>query len=58
MYKIALVTPVKDEIKNLPKLFESMEKQSINIYSWVIIQNNSTDGSKEYLEKIKCVDNL
>lgn len=58
MQKIALVTPLKDEIENIDKLIRSIEKQSIPIFSWIIIENDSTDGSKEKLSSIKTLKNV
>lgn len=61
MKKIALATPLKDEIENLPRLIHSVESQSVKIYLWVIVENDSTDGSKEFLKnlhKIKNVENF
>jgi len=55
---IALVTPVKNEIDNLQKLIESIQNQSHGIYLWVIVQNDSDDGSKEYLNGINDIENV
>jgi glycosyltransferase involved in cell wall biosynthesis len=56
--KIALVTPLKDEIDNIDNFLSSLKKQSISIHTLVIVENDSTDGSKEYLDKIKSVENI
>lgn len=58
MKKICIVTPLKDELSNLPLLIECFEKQSIPIYCWVIVENGSSDGSKEYLDKLAKVKNV
>lgn len=55
---IALVTPLKNEIDNLPKLIKSIELQSMCIFSWVIIENDSDDGSTEYLNRLIKVENV
>ncbi|WP_223593671.1 glycosyltransferase family A protein [Pseudomonas sp. A-R-19] len=47
--KIALITPLRDEISNIETLFNSIENQSINIDTWIIVENGSTDGSIEKL---------
>lgn len=49
--KLALISPVKDEIDNLPELIESIENLSHVISLWVIIDDDSDDGSSEYLDK-------
>jgi len=55
---IALVTPLKDEINNIDKFLKTLESQTIPIKCLVIIENDSTDGSKEYLNKITTIKNV
>lgn len=55
---IALVTPLKDEINNIDKFISSIEQQSIPIKCLVIVENDSNDGSKEYLEKLSSLKNV
>lgn len=55
---IALVTPLKDELNNIKKFFKAIETQSIPISCLVIVENDSTDGSKEYLSEITKVKNV
>jgi glycosyltransferase involved in cell wall biosynthesis len=57
-HNLALVTPVKDEINNLPKLVKAIELQTSTIFLWVIIENDSTDGSAEYLKKLQKIQNV
>ena len=56
--KIAIVTPLRNEARNIEKLFDSISKQTTSVFSWVILENGSTDGSKEILKKIKCPENV
>jgi glycosyltransferase involved in cell wall biosynthesis len=56
--KIAIVTPLKDELTNLPLLIEKVTEQSLPIEHWVIVENGSIDGSKEFLEKIENLPNI
>ncbi len=58
MDNIALVTPLKDEIKNIDRLIKSISNQSIKIHTWIILENDSTDGSKEKLSKINSIPNV
>jgi glycosyltransferase involved in cell wall biosynthesis len=51
MKKIGLVTPIKDEIDNLEKLFDSVLKQKMKIDTWVFIENDSIDGTKKALRE-------
>lgn len=59
--KIAIITPLKDEIENLPRLYESIGAIDGKIDHWIICENGSTDGSVEFLraaDKPPTVDNL
>ena len=47
--RLAVVTPAKDELANLPRLFASVENQSVPVSLWIIVDDNSTDGSSDYL---------
>ena len=55
---IALVTPLKDEIDNIEKFFNTIGNQTIPIKCLIIVENDSTDGSKEYLSKITSIKNV
>lgn len=60
--RLALISPLKNEIENLPVLINSIENQTIPIDMWIIVDDQSTDGSGEYLQnyssKIKNVNNF
>lgn len=56
--QIALVTPLKDEKNNIDIFIKTLENQSISIKCLVIVENDSTDGSKEYLNKITSIKNV
>jgi glycosyltransferase involved in cell wall biosynthesis len=56
--KIALVTPLKNERENIERFLSVLSKQSIEIFSVIILENDSDDGSKEYLEPILTVPNI
>lgn len=49
MTKIAIVTPLKNEESNIPRLFQSVLCQEQSVFHWVIVENGSTDRSKELL---------
>ena len=55
---LALITPLKDEIENIQKFLDSIKLQTIPIKCLIIVENDSTDGSKEYLDEIKNVENV
>lgn len=48
-----LVTPAKNEEKNLPLLAKSVVNQSIRPRLWVIVNDNSTDKTPEIIEKLE-----
>lgn len=56
--RIALVTPLKNERKNIERFLTALSKQSIEIFSVVILENDSDDGSKEYLDSISTASNI
>lgn len=56
--RLFLVTPLKDERTNIDRLIKAIENQTLGIFAWVIVENDSTDGSKEYLETINKVKNV
>ncbi len=49
---IAVVTPLKDELANLPRLVAAMQAQTLPVDLWVIVENDSTDGSREFLRNL------
>ncbi len=51
--RIFIVTPLKDEEDNINQLFEAISRQTKKVYTWVIVENNSVDSSKEMLEDRK-----
>jgi glycosyltransferase involved in cell wall biosynthesis len=55
---IALVTPLKNERQNIDKFIKSIENQNISIKCLIIVENDSTDGSSEYLNNIKSIKNV
>lgn len=48
-----LITPIKNEKKNLSKLIESIAKQTIKPVLWIIIDDGSSDNSYEIIENTK-----
>lgn len=53
MNNYILITPVKDEEENLPKLADCIINQTILPWVWVIVDDGSTDGTPQIIEKLK-----
>ncbi len=54
MIKFSIVIPVYNESKNLPLLISQIYKILRNQkYELIIVDDNSTDGTKDIMKKIK-----
>ncbi len=51
MHKFALVTPLRNEVTNIPRLFATMAAQSLAPHTWIIVNDGSDDGSTAELER-------
>ena len=51
-YKISIIIPVYNAIKYLPKCIESILSQTYGNLEVIFVDDSSTDGSGEYIEKI------
>jgi glycosyltransferase involved in cell wall biosynthesis len=49
----ALVTPARDEVRNLPRLARSLAAQTLAPERWVIVDNGSTDGTAVLIEDLR-----
>lgn len=47
-----LITPVKDEEENLPQLSECVIKQTKKPKKWIIINDNSNDGTEKIIKSL------
>ena len=56
--EIAFVTPLRNEINNIDRLIASIEAQTTHIHTWIILENDSSDGSKEKLRGIGKLSNV
>ena len=50
---ITVFTPTYNRKKELETLIESLKKQSNLDFEWVVVDDGSSDGTKEYIEEIK-----
>jgi len=51
-YKIIVVTPTYNRKSTLPKLYQSLKNQNKKDFVWLIIDDGSSDDTREYVEKI------
>ena len=51
--KLSIITITRNNVDGLQKTFDSVFKQSFNDYEYIVIDGESTDGSKEIIEANK-----
>ena len=56
--RIFLSTPLRNEIDNIDRLFDSVASQTYPLDLWVIVENGSTDGSREELARRAAPENV
>ncbi|MEE1154153.1 MAG: glycosyltransferase family 2 protein [Acutalibacteraceae bacterium] len=49
-YKVTLFTPAYNRANTLPRLFECVKNQTYNNIEWIIIDDGSSDNTKEVVE--------
>ena len=49
--KYVIVTPVRDEAAHLARTIESIARQSVQPIEWIIVNDGSTDGTAEIIDK-------
>ncbi|MCF6297289.1 MAG: glycosyltransferase family 2 protein [Flavobacteriaceae bacterium] len=52
------MTPLKDEMPNIERFINSLSRQTYKIKQIVIVENDSIDGSKEFLQNLKKIKNV
>lgn len=48
--KITVFTPTYNRANTLPRVFDSLQKQSVKDFEWLIIDDGSTDDTKEIVQ--------
>ena len=51
---LSIIIPTKNEEEYLPKLFESIKKQTFKDYEIIVADNKSTDRTRKIAKKYKC----
>lgn len=54
MKKLTVFTPTYNRAYIIERLYESLKKQTIKDFEWVIVYDGSTDNTKEVVSKIAC----
>lgn len=53
MKKITIVTPTYNRAHTLPRVYESLKKQSFKDFKWIIMDDGSTDNTKEIIKNFQ-----
>lgn len=56
MKKITIITPTYNRAKTLPKVFESLLKQSFTDFLWLILDDGSTDNTEEVVRHFQMMN--
>jgi glycosyltransferase involved in cell wall biosynthesis len=51
MCRITICTPTFNRKNELPRLYQSLSDQTDRDFEWIIVDDGSTDGTKEYLDQ-------
>lgn len=54
LVKFSIITTVKNGLSDLKRTYESLLKQSLYDFEWIVIDSNSSDGTAEWLSSLKC----
>lgn len=51
--KITIITPTYNRAHTLPRVFESLKKQSFKDFKWIIMDDGSTDNTQEIVQQFQ-----
>ena len=54
MIKFSIVTVVRNDLNGIKVTYDSILNQSNINYEWIVVDGNSSDGTKEYLINLNC----
>lgn len=57
-YKVTLFTPTYNRAHLLPRLYESVKRQTFKDFEWIIVDDGSTDGTEELVNNWLKDDNF
>ena len=55
---LTIFTPTYNRAFILPELFKSLQEQTENDFEWLIVDDGSTDNTKELIESFKAEANF
>lgn len=53
MNEIVILTPTYNRVSMLPKLYESLKKQTMCKFTWLVVDDGSSDGTKSIIDTMK-----
>ena len=51
--KITIITPSYNRAHTLPRVYDSLKNQTFKDFKWIIMDDGSTDNTKEIVEHFK-----
>ena len=51
--KVTILTPSYNRAHTLPRVFESLQKQTFKDFEWLVIDDGSTDNTKDLVEEFQ-----
>ena len=54
MITFSIITVVRNDLNGILNTYNSLKNQSYTNYEWVVIDGNSSDGTKEFLQNLDC----
>ena len=51
--KVTVLTPTFNRKEKLQKLWNSLQKQTVKEFEWLVVDDGSTDGTNELIAKLQ-----